>query len=136
MVSHSLNQGIFLTQRSNPGLLHCRWILYCLSHQGSPKEYCAVHQITALTSKICHTISPPTSASQGAHVSRGILSPTNSRSPCFFPPEMASRCGEKSKVRGPRHIIKSFQGFQKSVITSTLIICLHLELQPQGFQRN
>ena len=25
--------GIFLTQRSNPGVLHCRWILYCLSHQ-------------------------------------------------------------------------------------------------------
>ena len=26
--------GIFLTQRLNPGLLHCRWILYRLSHQG------------------------------------------------------------------------------------------------------
>ena len=31
--SHSLLQGIFLTQGSNPGLLHCRQILYCLSHQ-------------------------------------------------------------------------------------------------------
>ena len=29
-------QGIFLTQGSNPGLLHCRQILYHLSHQGSP----------------------------------------------------------------------------------------------------
>ena len=28
-------QGIFLTQGSNWGLLHCRQILYCLSHQGS-----------------------------------------------------------------------------------------------------
>ena len=28
--------GIFLTQGSNLGLLHCRQILYCLSHQGSP----------------------------------------------------------------------------------------------------
>ena len=27
--SHSLLQGIFPTQGSNPGLLHCRWILYC-----------------------------------------------------------------------------------------------------------
>ena len=26
--SHSLLQGIFLTQESNPGLLHCRQILY------------------------------------------------------------------------------------------------------------
>ena len=30
--SLSLLQGIFPTQRSNPGLLHCRWILYWLSH--------------------------------------------------------------------------------------------------------
>ena len=28
-------QGIFLTQGSNLGLLHCRWILYHLSHQGN-----------------------------------------------------------------------------------------------------
>ena len=31
---HSLLQGIFLTQGSNPGLLHCKQICYCLSHQG------------------------------------------------------------------------------------------------------
>ena len=35
--SHVLLQGIFPTCRSNPGLLHCRRILYCLSHQGSPQ---------------------------------------------------------------------------------------------------
>ena len=35
---HSLLQGIFPTQGPNPGLPHCRWILYCLSHQGSPKH--------------------------------------------------------------------------------------------------
>ena len=33
----SLLQGIFPTQGSNPGLPPCRWILYCLSHQGSPR---------------------------------------------------------------------------------------------------
>ena len=33
---HSLLQGIFPTQGSNPGLLYCRLIVYCLSHQGSP----------------------------------------------------------------------------------------------------
>ena len=32
----SLLQGIFPTQGSNPGLLHCRQTLYQLSHQGSP----------------------------------------------------------------------------------------------------
>ena len=34
--SHSLPQGIFLTQGLNPALLHSRQILYHLSHQGSP----------------------------------------------------------------------------------------------------
>ena len=34
--SLSLLQGIFPTQGSNSGLLHCRWILYQLSHKGSP----------------------------------------------------------------------------------------------------
>ena len=33
---HALLQGIFPTQGSKPGLSHCRQILYCLSHQGSP----------------------------------------------------------------------------------------------------
>ena len=31
----ALLQGIFPTQGSNPGLLHCRQILYHLNHQGS-----------------------------------------------------------------------------------------------------
>ena len=35
---HSLLQGIFLTQGLNPGLPHCRRILYCLSRQGSPSH--------------------------------------------------------------------------------------------------
>ena len=35
--SPSLLQGIFPTQGSNPGLLHCRQILYQLSHKGSPR---------------------------------------------------------------------------------------------------
>ena len=34
MGCHSLLQGIFLTQGSNPGLLHCKQILYHLCHQG------------------------------------------------------------------------------------------------------
>ena len=36
-VSRSLLQGTLPTQGSNPGLPHCRQILYQLSHQGSPK---------------------------------------------------------------------------------------------------
>ena len=33
---HAILKGIFPTQESNPGLPYCRWILYHLSHQGSP----------------------------------------------------------------------------------------------------
>ena len=37
---HALLQGIFPTQGLNPHLclLHCRWILYLLSHLGSPQS--------------------------------------------------------------------------------------------------
>ena len=35
---HALFWGIFPTQGSNPGIPHCRQILYRLSHQGSPRE--------------------------------------------------------------------------------------------------
>ena len=41
-------QGIFPTQESNRGLLHCRWILYQLSYQGSPKTYGMLHEF------VCH----------------------------------------------------------------------------------
>ena len=36
--SLSLLQAIFPAQESNPGLLHCRWLLYQLSHKGSPED--------------------------------------------------------------------------------------------------
>ena len=36
---HALLQGIFPTQGSNPGLLHCRQILYHSSYLGSPALY-------------------------------------------------------------------------------------------------
>ena len=36
---HALLQGIFPTMGLNPGLPHCRQILYRLSHQGSPYIY-------------------------------------------------------------------------------------------------
>ena len=35
---HALLQGLFPIQGLNPGLSHCRWILYQLSHEGKPKN--------------------------------------------------------------------------------------------------
>ena len=37
--SISLLQGIFPTQESNPGLLHCKWVFYQLGYQGGPQTY-------------------------------------------------------------------------------------------------
>ena len=37
-----LLQGIFPTQGSNSGLPRCRWILYQLSHKGSPSKFHSV----------------------------------------------------------------------------------------------
>ena len=37
--SLSLLQGIFPIQGLNPGLPHCRWILYQLSHKGTPRYW-------------------------------------------------------------------------------------------------
>ena len=42
---HALLQGIFPTQGLNPGLPHCRWTLYHLSHQGSPDRTASLQEI-------------------------------------------------------------------------------------------
>ena len=39
MGCHALLKGDFLTQGSNVHLLHCRQILYLLSHQGRPLTF-------------------------------------------------------------------------------------------------
>ena len=42
---HFLLQASFPTQGSNPGFLHCRQSLYCLSHQGSPDPFTSCIQL-------------------------------------------------------------------------------------------
>ena len=37
-VAFPSSRGIFPTHGSNPGLPHCRWILYQLSYRGSPSK--------------------------------------------------------------------------------------------------
>ena len=56
MGCHFLLQGLFLSQESNPGL-HCRQILYRLSHQGSPFILiaCSIY-ITTLREKAVHHV--------------------------------------------------------------------------------
>jgi len=67
---HSLLQGIFPTQRLNPGLLYCRQILYCLSHQGSPGEKLSIDikkkvwtlRSADLSSNVFHHLLSPSSS--------------------------------------------------------------------------
>ena len=52
----SLFQGIFPTQESNQGLLHCRQILYQLSYEGSPKVQdvqLTLHTVNNIKIQIC-----------------------------------------------------------------------------------
>ena len=44
---HSVLQGSFPTEESNPGLPYYRWILYHLSHQGSPPHAPTPHRLLA-----------------------------------------------------------------------------------------
>ena len=55
--SHALLQGIFSTQGSNPGLLHCRRIPYHLSHQGRYTSGFNYHLLLGNTSGLSFVIS-------------------------------------------------------------------------------
>ena len=58
---HALLQGIFPTQGSNPGLLHYRWILYCLSHQGSPSKVSdQIRSVAQSCPTLCDPMNPST----------------------------------------------------------------------------
>ena len=57
-----LLQGIFPTQGSNPGLPHCRWVLYQLSYQGSSRIvpiFLAQLKTCCLFTKSCPTLCDP-----------------------------------------------------------------------------
>ena len=56
--SSSLLQGIFLTQESNPGLLHCRQLLYQLSYKGSPCVCICVY-VCVSSSVVPDSLRPP-----------------------------------------------------------------------------
>ena len=65
--SLSLLQGIFPTQELNPGLLHCRQILYQLSHKGRPAA------AAAKSPQSCPTLCNPIDGSTPGSPVPGIL---------------------------------------------------------------
>ena len=79
--SLALLQGIFLTQESNWGLLHCRWILYQLSYEGKVHSKGVKKPEKAVKYPIC------------THPSRVKRKP-----PCFY------MCGHRGKLTVSRSI--------------------------------
>ena len=65
-------QGIFPTQRLNPGLPHCRQMLYYLSHQGSP-YYETAATAAAKSLQLCPTLCDPIDGSPPGSPIAGIL---------------------------------------------------------------
>ena len=77
--SLTILQRIFLTQESNQGLLHCRWILYQLHYQGRPLISVSVQfSSVQLLSRVRLLATPWIAARQAS------LSITNSRSSLRF----------------------------------------------------
>ena len=67
---HFLLQGIFPTQKSNPGLLHCRRILYQLSHNriSSVQFSCSIMSDSLQPHESQHARPPCPSPTPGVHL--------------------------------------------------------------------
>ena len=70
---HALLQGIFPTQGLNPGLPHCRCILYLLSHQGSTDPTPAAAAAAKSLQSSCPTLCDPIDGSLPGSPVPGIL---------------------------------------------------------------
>ena len=106
--SRSLLQGIFPTHGMNQGLPHCRQILYCLSHKGSPRilEGVAVpfsrgpswpRNGTGVSCIHCRWIFYQLSHQGSPSSSKAITKPDVSQSPASRP-----RAGQECLHREPR----------------------------------
>ena len=75
-VAYPFSSGIFLTQESKRGLLHCRRILYQLSYQGSPLQAWGLTILLACPSPLRGppaTVPAPNPSSMGFHVRSASL---------------------------------------------------------------
>ena len=79
---HFLLQGILPTQGSNPGLLHCRQILYHLGHQGSQLRLA----VLCLVAQSCPILCDPVDYSLPGSSVHGILQATHWSGLPFPPP--------------------------------------------------
>ena len=95
MGCHSLLQGIFLTQGWNPGLLHCRQILYRLSHQyhfakETGRRYCY---------RIVHLMQEETQA-------RGVKEPRQGHTGWSWGVALAHHMNPKARLISPQRVFR------------------------------
>ena len=109
--SHSLLQGIFPTQGLNPGLPHCRRILYQLSHKGIPR-------ILAWVAYLFSSIS---------FHRREILS-LRRVVPIFFP-FLNVKINENRKMKNCANETKDLMLAQKFILRSLLFFSLNKQLK-------
>ena len=116
--SPSLLQGIFPTQGSNPGLPHCRQILYCLSHQRSPANgdrYIYINGVTTDTSgcmKMVMTTAISVATANDEAVGLALyllffLSKTK-RTPPFLPQHKGLHPFPGKMIKSHLHILRGF----------------------------
>ena len=77
---HALLQGIFPIQGSNPGLLHCRQILYQLSHPSGPTP--GPIPVLCLVAQSCPTLCNPMDCRQPGSSVRGDSPSRNTGEGC------------------------------------------------------
>ena len=120
--SLSLLQGVFPAQGSNPGLPYCRWILYQLSYQGSPKVKVKVAQSCLTLCNPMYYTSPWNSPGQNTEVGspslfQGIL-PTQGSNPGL--PYCRSILYQLSHQGSPHGCKQSFYLFSPCHIASCI----------------
>ena len=128
---HFLLQGIFPTQGSNPGLPHCRQMLYHLSHQGSHLLLPTFHSFwTAVLEKTlespldCKEIQPVHPKGDQSWVFIGRTD-AKAETPILWPPHANSLIHQKSpwcweRLRaGGKEGIRGWDGWMASLMQWT-----------------
>ena len=116
---HAFLQGIFTTQGSNPGLLHCKWILYQLSYQESTNNiliqtfYCTIQGPTMLSPFVLYPANTCPWISWCALVTSGASQVTDSTS-----------SGEIQAIS--KHFIFYHLGLECSLHSPLLPVNIHL----------
>ena len=113
---HFLLQGIFPTQGSNLRLLcllHCRWVLYCLSCLGSPSTWQAPPNPPAI----------PQVPAKPARKAGGPEFPHSTRRPADQPQGLG--CRNSGRQRQEHHPRPDTVGPQTSLLPRKPQLCLH-----------